>query len=95
MKKIMPPLFILGFLFTVLPVMGQDFFVPPLINLSRFSFGQDENNLPNMRIWGWARDKIAYTIETETLYEKAIQFYVKDLVTDEFVFIPEIFKIVR
>jgi hypothetical protein len=86
MKKEMLLLCILGLLFTVLPVMSQDFFVPPLINLSRFSFGHDKENLPNMRIWGWARDKIAYTIETETLYEKTIQFYVEDLVTDEFVF---------
>jgi hypothetical protein len=105
MKKIMLPLFILEYLFVVFPVMGQDFFVPPLINLSRFSFSQDERNpttmriwgLPNMRIWGWAKDKIAYSVETEDFYDKAVQFYVKDLVTDEFVFsyVTEQFRVVN
>jgi hypothetical protein len=86
MKKVRTLSFIFGFLFTILPVMGQELFVPPLINLFRFSFNQDTKNLPNMRIWGWAKDKIAYTIETENMGGRAIQFYVRDLVTYEFVF---------
>jgi hypothetical protein len=75
--------------------MGQELFVPPLINLFRFSFNQDTKNLPNMRIWGWAKDKIAYTIETENRGERAIQFYVQNLVTYEFIFsfVTEQFKV--
>jgi hypothetical protein len=69
-----------------LPVIGQDFFVPPLINLFKYSLNQDTASLPNMRIWGWANDKIAYTIETERHYEKSIQFYVQNLATNEFIF---------
>jgi hypothetical protein len=85
----------LFFLFVSLPVMGQEFFVPPLINLSSYAFENDRKNLPDMRIWGWAKDKIAYTIETESSFGNCIQFYVKDLVTDEFIFsyVTEQFKV--